>query len=1143
MRKKLLLLLFAAVAMVASAALPRIGASQAAELVKEGKAIKVSSKVRSRMAADASDARFHKATPSKLKTKVASRPAKAKSRVSAPARVTSRGANLYGYVYFNQELMYDEDAEVVGLYEFQGESLENLWYDDMYAEEYLYYGSGWLRNGHLCGYAPAYWGPYLVALYYYECDFETGEFIEGSDVEIENIDNGYFSVCAYNEDDDTVYGFGINGEGENYIFAKTPGSNPDGFEVIKTIDIDVEKEETCPYICYNAADKNLYGINYEGWLVRIAADGSLEKLFDVSEMGETLYQGTMAYSNSAAGFYVNYTSEESSELYFIDPVAKTVTKIIDMPDEDTLSIMICTDPTRAPESPEAPVVKACDFADGATSGTITIALPVKNVSGGDLSPEISWTATIDREVYKTGKAAPGESVVVEFTNLSDDMHAFSFYATDKDAEGTSANTRFYVGNDTPVAPAYVTFENGVASWPAVDEGVHGGYVDASKVEYNVYLNDEPVGKTAGTSMTVSLPADADLAVYIISVEATCNGMTSAPTGSDKVVAGKPFTPDVTFAPTPEEAGLFTVTDENYDDSSWDFYPDFRGSTAFICYYSLDGPSDDWLFLPAINFASNKNKYRLKFDVDRMGSTIDGEYYEVFIGSEPEADAMSQELIEKTKVEFANGQEQKGDVYFSVPEAGVYYIGIHCVSDYNRYGVIVNNISVTDPGIVEVSPEAVSDIVAVAAEQGELKANVSFVLPQKTVGGADIPETTTVSATVTGAESVVVSGKPGQKVSANVATVQGINTISVIASIDGNNSPEATVKVYTGVDNPGMVRNLVVTPSDDMLSAVMTWEAPDEGANGGYIVPENVAYEIWVDTGYGFEPYAELGKNVFTYTFSIPAGSVQDFYKIAVVTTNEAGLADYLNSEAVILGTPYELPIAEDFEEGEYEPLAINPWAINYPTDACTNQKWNFSSMAEIFNDDSYTTNGIMGYQASANGAGQLCMSMPRFTTVGLESATVEIVFWGGNKGAVPYVTATAAAAPDIVEVPGNVITADNQWNTLTASLPGSLLGKGWVQININGNVTSTEPFVIIEEVAVKGVTAGVAGVEASSKSIEGGEGVVIVRGYAGESVAVFTIDGRTLASVESASDTVTIAASAAIYVVKAGDTDRKVVVK
>lgn len=169
--------------------------------------------------------------------------------------------------------------------------------------------------------------------------------------------------------------------------------------------------------------------------------------------------------------------------------------------------------------------------------------------------------------------------------------------------------------------------------------------------------------------------------------------------------------------------------------------------------------------------------------------------------------------------------------------------------------------------------------------------------------------------------------------------------------------------------------------------------------------------------------------------------------------------------------------------------------------------------------------------------------MPRFTTVGLESATVEIVFWGGNKGAVPYVTATAAAAPDIVEVPGNVITADNQWNTLTASLPGSLLGKGWVQININGNVTSTEPFVIIEEVAVKGVTAGVAGVEASSKSIEGGEGVVIVRGYAGESVAVFTIDGRTLASVESASDTVTIAASAAIYVVKAGDTVRKVVVK
>lgn len=1141
MRKKLLLLLFAAMTLVASAAAPRISALQAAELVKEGKAIKVSPKVHRRAAVAVSDARFHKAAPVKVST--ARQSAMAKVRENVPARVTARGANLYGYIYFNNILMQDEEAEVVGLYEFQGNELDNVWYDPLYAEEFMYLANGWLRNGHICGYAPSYWGPYILGLYYYECDFETGEIIEGSDAEMENLDNGYFSVCAYNEDDDTVYGFGINGEGENYVFARTPASNPDGFEVIKTIDIDLEEDETCPYICYNPVDKSLYGINYAGVLVRIGLDGSIEEVFDVSSMGETLYQGTMAYSNAAGGFYVNHTTEDASELFFIELKGGEVTKVMDMPDESTFSIMVCTDPTRAPEAPAAPVVKATDFVAGANAGSITVELPLKNIGGADLSPEISWTATVDREVYKTGKAAPGTVIVVDYAGLSDDMHAFAFYATDNGEEGLSANTRFYVGNDTPVAPEYVIFEDGTATWPAVSEGVHGGYIDLSKIEYNVYLNDKKVGTTAETSLSVDLPEDADLAVYVVTVEATCNGMTSAQTRSDKVISGNPFTPDIAFAPTAEQAELFIVSDENYDDQTWEFYPDFRGHTAFICHYSSEGASDDWLFLPAIDFANPARRYRLTLDVDRMGSSIDGEYYEVFIGNAPRAAAMSQQLIEKTEVAFSNGEEQKGDVYFSVPEAGVYYIGIHCVSDYNRYGVIVSNISVTDPGITAASPAAVTDITAVAAEKGELKAKVTFTLPAKTLGGEEIPAGTTISATVKGAESTVVSGNPGETVSADVVTVQGNNTVSIIASIDGNNSPEAIVKVYTGVDNPGMVRNLVVTPSDDMLSAIMTWEAPDEGANGGYIVPENMSYEIWVDTGYGYESYESLGKNVFTYTYTVPAGSAQDFYKLAVVASNEAGLADYLNSDAVILGTPYTLPIAEDFEEGENEPLAINPWAINYPTQECNNQKWNFVSMAEVFSDDSYTTNGIMGYQASLGNAGQVCMSMPRFTTKDLSAATVEVVFWGGSKGVAPYVTATAAGVPELVEVPATVSESDDQWNTLIASLPESLLGKGWVQINFNGKVTAANPYVIIEEVAVKGESAGVGAVEASSKSIEGAEGAVIVRGHAGETVTVYTVDGRTLASVGNASDTETIAAPAAIYVVKAGETVRKVVVK
>ena len=102
MRKQLLLLLLAAITLAASAAIPRISAIQGAELVKEGKAIKVSPKVHRRAAVAVSDARFHKAAPARVST--ARRSAMSKVRENVPARVTTRGANLYGYVYFNNIL-------------------------------------------------------------------------------------------------------------------------------------------------------------------------------------------------------------------------------------------------------------------------------------------------------------------------------------------------------------------------------------------------------------------------------------------------------------------------------------------------------------------------------------------------------------------------------------------------------------------------------------------------------------------------------------------------------------------------------------------------------------------------------------------------------------------------------------------------------------------------------------------------------------------------------------------------------------------------------------------------------------------------------------------------------------------------------
>ena len=118
MKKLLLFLLTALVTLTASAAMPRISAARASELLAEGKGVKASGMLQRKVQKRA-DARLFQPASSKVSI------AKALARAKAPARVTSKGANLFGYVSYADG--YDEDSMPVGLYEFQGDALEQKW--------------------------------------------------------------------------------------------------------------------------------------------------------------------------------------------------------------------------------------------------------------------------------------------------------------------------------------------------------------------------------------------------------------------------------------------------------------------------------------------------------------------------------------------------------------------------------------------------------------------------------------------------------------------------------------------------------------------------------------------------------------------------------------------------------------------------------------------------------------------------------------------------------------------------------------------------------------------------------------------------------------------------------------------------------
>lgn len=1118
----------AAVSIAASAALPRMTAADASRLIAEGKAVNTS-KIRKHTAQKRSDARLFRSQNGKISTVSRS------AQMKAPARATAKGANLFGYVNY-ADGFYEDDMPV-GLYEFQGSSLDLKWLDPLYQEEYLALGCGWYRNGRLCGYAPVMFGYYVVGMYYYDFDFETGEFSEDDIVEVD-IENGHFSVCALNESDDMIYGIGMDGEGENYVFAKAPAENPADFEIVKVIAVENEENEACPYICYNPVDQCLYGISYGGTLMRISTTGEFEPVMDVSSMGETTYIGTMAYSNVASGFYVNHSTEEASELYFISTADKTVEKLMDMPDGDTFSVMVCLDGAASPTAPAAPKIVSSVFEGASTTGTVTITMPDVTAGGDALGGTLGWTATLDRETYRTGTAAPGEEVAVAFTEIGTGAHSISFFATAAGEQGVPAVLRLYTGNDTPLAPDFVAFDEGLAFWDAVTEGVHGGYLDLAQMKYELNLNGVLYGTTDATEMKIDLPADADLASYTVSVVAVCNGLKSLPTESNSVVAGKPFTPDVTFAPTPEQAKLFTIDDSNYDDITWEFFADFQGRPAFISYYSTEEALDDWLFLPAVNLDKEGGIYRFAMNVGRMGSTFDKDSYSVAIGTAPSPAAMTQTLIDKTVPEH-NGSDV--ETLFRIGAAGTYYIGIHANSEPNQYGVFVRDISVTDPGMGDKSPAAVTDLTATAAENGVLSATVSFRLPVKYYNGADIAAGEEVTATVKAASTTTVSGAPGELKTVEVETAQGVNIISVVTSADGENGPAATVSVYTGVDNPKIVENAVFTTSDDMLSVHITWDAPKEGANGGYIDPSDMDYSLWINDGYGYQPYAEIGHNVYEYTFTVPAGSEQSFYRLGVIATNAGGISDYIAAEGIVLGTPYSLPMCENFDEGSNEPLAINPFVISYPTTDYNNQNWSFRELSELFGEG-VGGSCMMALQLSEGGVGKAGIGIPRFTTEHSSDVTVSVNYWGGNNGVAPWFTATAPGIEGIVEIPAETAGTDG-WKTATAKLPAEFNGKRWVQLYLNATFSSSSQMLIVTNIAVEGTTTGVGSIDVAGKAIYGGTGEIIVKGYADTQIAVYTPDGRLVASETAESDNASIAVERGIYIVSADGKAVKVIVK
>ncbi len=1052
----------------------------------------------------------------------------------APQRITAGGSEIYAWS------VYDVNQTPPGLYQVDESSLSLMWNDPFYTDNEYTLSSGYLKDGKIYGAAvDTFWGM-IFAYTQVVWDFQTGEVLSQEELDLNTMP--YFGRMAYNPDDDCIYGTGLYAPydgGATQLLLKAQADDWSQVEVLA----ELSNESALGAMCYNGVDGCLYGVNSNGEFVRITTEGEMTPLFPLGL--ESLgfnpgYYFGLIYSPVENVFYANPNAETTSWIITIDPASENVDIQYELAGGNQLAQMFTTDEVVTdPLKPARPSLVRNVFMQGSTSGWNIYEMPTEFADGTPIQGNIKYTALLDGEVYKTGNARPGQQVRVVYRKLNEGPRNFGMYV---DVDGHQSNTlskKVWIGFDTPAAPQNVKIDGDQLTWDAVYSSENGGYVNYSDVTYTVYFNGEIFEGIKGTSWTLDLPEEGDLAVYDAIVLACYRGSESAGTHSNSVIVGQPLTLPYNIVPTAEQAAICSVVDANQDGIRWSYSAD---NEAFMMGYSAAGvENDDWVILPPFKLENAGRYISMAFDVAIRSTNYPDEEISVYLGTSNDPESMTQCLVEPFQpMDGESNAFQNVSTIFKCEQAGTYYLGFRCTSAPDQMGLLLKNIIVEDNNITDKSPAAVTNLEADAAEEGELSATIGFNMPSKDMLGNDLASDAELVATVSSpVETKTVKGAPGSRQSLDITTMQSMNQISVYVSQGALNSPKETVGVYTGVYVPATPQVTSVTVADDMSSMTIEWDPVTEADEPGAYVGDNITYTTYqgVQSIFGTMWYElESGLTECSYTYSVEEGAPMELAAIGVASFNEAGSTGYLNYGQGLVGTAYTLPIENDFTAGE---LAISPWMFYRPTEDFTGS-WGWIDDLTPFGYEA----GLYGLGATGEEGTKAGISIPRFSTKDVENATVVLHFYADCKVTLDAMWVGQGDAENIQLAEFN---GEDSPREIEVSLPTELLGKDWVQVNIICEFTGEAQtfamtYVGVTDQAPQGGTVSVGNVKAST-GIFGGKGIITVQGLEGSNVTISNVNGAVVANGVARSNNAVYTLDKGVYVVKAGKKEAKVIVR
>lgn len=578
--------------------------------------------------------------------------------------------------------------------------------------------------------------------------------------------------------------------------------------------------------------------------------------------------------------------------------------------------------------------------------TISFTAPSELANGQSLTGNgsIIVKCTVDGEEMSLGEASTsgvkaGEKVNYS-TTLPQGLHtvtvslqAKNFDTSMGEIGNSDATSKIvYSGYDAPQAPLSpsLSIENNVATikWSAPTEGMNpqwGATFDTSDITYTVIRTYD--NKTVASGITETTCTDSniteELHTYTYKIKAESHGQFSPEAETNSIVNGEyaplPYTNDFSEEGCLDFMKIYNLNNDGTGRTwIWNHYfynvmtqgAQTSYSNNFYLYTPEFKFDTEHVYLCQFNFRPNGN---LSSSTVRLNAFV------------------TKDLEERNNVDVIyeyNGQPGKSRIvnsYFRVQESDRYYIAFWDYSPEHESdggSAVLDDIYIAEALSVN-APDSIKGIELTKAAEGALKATMKFIAPSKTIKGETLGNISYIKIFRDDELLATIDNpQPGKEVTAEVDAINDYNTFKISAYNDFGEGWPIFISEFIGPDVPSPVNNLRTVWGQDENDVEITWEKPIIGANGGYINPEEITYNIYK---YDEEEYIwtllQSGIKTTNFTCIEDVTDSQGYFLYNITACNEVGESNGASGD-IFLGKSYTLPFYEPFSGSS---LRTGPW--------------------------------------------------------------------------------------------------------------------------------------------------------------------------------------------------------------------------